>query len=75
MRIALAIVALLAIAPLSSSPAKADPYRWCAVYGDSNGGRNCGFVTLQQCRAAISGDNQAICEPNPFYDGRPIRTR
>ncbi len=69
MRIALALFAILAVAPLTS-PAKADPYKWCAVYGGGNGGRNCGFVTLHQCRAAISGDNRAFCEPNPFYDGR-----
>ena len=34
--------------------ASADPYKWCAV--DSNsGGTNCGFVTIEQCRATITG--------------------
>ena len=74
MRIVFAVLAILAVTPFAS-PAQADPYRWCAQYGAGNGGRNCGFVTLQQCRATILGDNRAICVPNPFYDGRPVRTR
>ena len=69
MPIAFALIAFLALNSLAS-PAKADPYRWCAEYGAGHGGRNCGFVTLQQCRAAISGDNRAVCIPNPFFDGR-----
>ena len=38
----------------------ADPYKWCAV--DSGGGTNCGFVTVEQCRASISGMG-GFCEP------------
>ena len=55
--------------------AKADPYRWCAEYGGGRGGgTNCYFVTLEQCRAAASG-NGGFCRPNPFYTGgdRPRR--
>jgi hypothetical protein len=44
-------------------------YPWCAQYGDRDGGRNCGFSTLEQCRAAISG-NGGYCEENPMY--RPL---
>jgi hypothetical protein len=40
--------------------ASADPYKWCAV--DSGGGANCGFVTIEQCRATISGRGGS-CEP------------
>ncbi len=46
----------------------ADPYKWCAQYGGRGGGTNCGFVTLEQCRATISGMG-GLCEPNPFYTG------
>ena len=76
MRIVLALAAILAAATLTNftTPAKADPYRWCAEYGGSHGGRNCGFVTLQQCRATILGDNRATCVLNPYFDGRPFRT-
>ena len=38
----------------------ADPYKWCAV--ESGGGTNCGFVTIEQCRASISGVGGS-CEP------------
>lgn len=58
-------------------PANADPYKWCAVYGGRGGGdgTNCGFVTLEQCRATISGIGGS-CEENPRYTGRadaPVR--
>jgi hypothetical protein len=48
----------------------ADPYRWCAQYasGMHAGGRNCGFVTLEQCRATVSGIG-GFCELNQFYTG------
>jgi len=46
-------------------PAAADPYKWCAQYS-GNTGRNCGFVTIEQCRATVSGIG-GFCEPNPFY--------
>lgn len=50
--------------------AQADPYRWCAMYR-MKGASNCYFLTLDQCRAAISG-NGGFCQPNNFYDGRPV---
>ena len=50
-----------------ASSATADPYPWCADYG-TPGGTNCGFVTIEQCRAAISG-NGGFCNPNQFYTG------
>ena len=58
-----AIASISAIAP----PAKAEiQYPWCAVYNMKGGGTNCGFSTLKQCRAAISGIGGS-CEPNQFY--------
>jgi hypothetical protein len=72
----IALAALTAVVTLAPTTARADPYRWCAEYGgmDGDGGRNCGFVTLDQCRAAISGVG-GFCEPNPFYTGPEKRTR
>jgi hypothetical protein len=71
-------IVLIAMAALLASsltqPVHADPYRWCAAYGgggDDGGGTNCYFLTLEQCRAAVSGVG-GFCEPNPFYDGRPV---
>lgn len=70
MRNILAAFALL-IAASALDGAKADPYRWCAYYTGEMSGSNCWFMTLEQCRATISGVG-GTCSPNPFYDGRPI---
>ena len=51
---------------LIAGPAVADPYKWCAAY--RNGGNNCGFTTIEQCRASVSGVG-GTCEPNQFYTG------
>ena len=50
--------------------AQADPYRWCAMYS-ARGATTCYFVSLDQCRAALSGMG-GFCQPNNFYDGRPV---
>jgi uncharacterized protein DUF3551 len=68
MRITLSVAtaAALGLVATSISSAKAEiSYPWCALYGD-HGMRNCGFSTLEQCRAAISG-NGGYCEPNLMY--------
>jgi len=77
MRRLLAATFLAAVPALVAPDAgKADPYKWCAVYGSGMGGAsNCGFITLEQCRATISG-NGGFCEPNQFYTGpaeAPVR--
>jgi hypothetical protein len=66
-------VAALAIMPvlLTQTPATAlpcDNTRWCAQYGGSaGGGTNCGFFTIEQCRATVSGIG-GFCVPNQFYN-------
>ena len=72
---AAAFSSLLALGAFAlTDSTQADPYRWCAQYGNSDGGgTNCYFVTLEQCRAAISG-NGGFCAPNNFYDGTPVTT-
>ena len=57
---------------LASQARAAIEYPWCARYADDSngGGRNCGFSTLEQCRATIGGS----CEPNLFYPGSPSGT-
>jgi hypothetical protein len=62
--------AVVVLAATASQPAGAVDYPWCAIYGDSVGGTNCGFTTLAQCRATISG-NGGDCQPNPFYKPTP----
>ena len=72
--LAIAALAVL-IAGSLTDQAKADPYRWCAEYGGGRGGgTNCYFVTLDQCRAAASG-NGGFCRPNPYYTGGGDRPR
>jgi len=71
MRFVLAAAAALAI--LAPASGHADPYKWCAQYGTRDDlGTNCGFVTYEQCRAAISGVG-GICVPNPHYTGPESR--
>jgi hypothetical protein len=65
-------VLLLAVLAYSSSssaqPLPYDPYPWCAEYGGSwSGASNCGFKTLQQCMATVSGIGGS-CVPNQFYN-------
>jgi len=74
MRIAIAAVFSLMIVS-AAAPAKADPYRWCAQYGGYGGGgvESCWYVTLEQCRAAVSGIG-GFCRESGWYDGRPVST-
>ena len=67
-RFAIAFVTLVALTLLASSAARANiEYPWCAVYGGRGGGAtNCGFSTIEQCRATVSGIGGS-CEPNQFY--------
>jgi len=56
-----------------AAPASADiQYPWCAQYSGRDGGRNCGFSTLEQCRATVSGIG-GFCERNLFYNGPAAR--
>jgi len=74
MRIVLAALFPLILAS-AVGPARADPYRWCAQYGGFGGGgvESCYYVTLEQCRAAISGMG-GFCRESLWYDGRPVST-
>jgi hypothetical protein len=69
----LLVLSVTVVGLMCSKLGHADPYRWCANYGSGQGGggSNCYFMTLEQCKAAISG-NGGFCDPNTFYDGRPV---
>jgi len=61
----------VAMSALFAVPARAEiEYPWCAHYsgGEQGGGRNCGFSTLEQCQATVSGIG-GFCERNLFYPG------
>jgi hypothetical protein len=58
---------LLTATVLTSLPAAAQNYPWCASYGGRDGGgTNCGFVTREQCMATISGMG-GFCDLNTQY--------
>ena len=71
MRFATNVMAALLVTPvvLMQTPANAlpcDNTRWCAQYGGMAGGAtNCGFFTIEQCRATVSGIG-GFCVPNQF---------
>lgn len=71
----LAAIVLVLLAALAR-PTAAIEYPWCAQYGSmGDGGRNCGFSTLEQCMATVSGIG-GFCQPNQFYNPRQAsRTR
>jgi len=80
MRVISAIILTLAVVAGTSAftpAARAEPYKWCAQYsgGKSGGGRNCGFVSYEQCMQTVRGMG-GFCERNAFYTGpeeRPVR--
>lgn len=47
----------------TAEPASAKNYEYCRV--DSSGTRSCGFDTMEQCLAMISG-NGGTCTRDPF---------
>jgi hypothetical protein len=58
----IAVATAMAAAAVAAVPAAAQQspnYQWCAQYDE--GGTNCGFTTLSQCNAALSG-NGGFCE-------------
>jgi hypothetical protein len=61
---------LLVASALVSAPKPAAAeiiYPWCAIYSERTvGATNCGFSTLAQCRATISGVG-GWCVENPEY--------
>ena len=71
MRLILAVLAGV-IGGSAFDTARADPYRWCAIMGGGEDGGmiSCYFVTLDQCKATVSGVG-GFCRVNFSYDGRP----
>jgi len=75
-----ALIAMAALAALSvvafTEFAAANEYPWCAQYtGRGGGGRNCGFLSWDQCMQTVRGMG-GFCEPNAFYSSaaaRPVK--
>lgn len=71
-RFKLALSTAIALAAISSLPqpaAAAIEYPWCVQYGgDKGGGRNCGFVSFEQCMMTARGAG-GMCQQNLFFPG------
>jgi hypothetical protein len=65
MRTLLFMLAILVVTAGIGTRAQAQNYPWCADYAGF-GSQNCGFTTLQQCQAALSG-NGGFCNANTQY--------
>jgi hypothetical protein len=73
--IALAALAMATVV----QPAAAIEYPWCAQYSgeDGDGGRNCGFVSYEQCMQTVRGMG-GFCAANLFYPSaaeRPVKPK
>jgi Protein of unknown function (DUF3551) len=51
---------------LALNVVSAEAAEWCAWYDAYT--YNCGFYTLEQCRATVSGDTSAYCARNVARD-------
>ena len=60
----------LALIVQVGAEAQAREYPWCARFDWMT--YNCGFVSLLQCLATISGVG-GHCQPNPRYVSGPVR--
>jgi hypothetical protein len=65
MRIVLFMLAIFTVTAGIGTRAQAQNYPWCADYAGF-GSQNCGFTTIQQCQAALSG-NGGFCNANTQY--------
>lgn len=62
------LAAVVWAASAAPSNAAAPVYPWCARYGggDYGGAENCGFWTVEQCRATVSGIG-GHCQMNVYW--------
>jgi hypothetical protein len=72
MKFVLFVLSIVAATTVLNTPTKAQNYPWCAIYGGGNNGgaTNCGFTTIQQCQATVSGIG-GFCQPNTQYQPPP----
>ena len=72
MRVAPIALALLGTA-LFAEPAKADPYPWCAVYGNTGDSReSCYYLTFEACLAQISRARRFLQQQSGIHRPRRI---
>jgi len=57
----------------SVDPGHADRARWCAVWGDSEGGTECLYHSMAQCQATVRGMG-GMCTENQSSFAAPSRS-
>src|SRR5271163_1726312 len=68
MKYLFAVLGILGGTWCMSAPAQAQNYPWCEYLGGWNGGgRNCGFVSFEQCMESARG-NGSDCRQNTQYE-------
>jgi Protein of unknown function (DUF3551) len=74
-RVALAFAAIGALGAFDAASPVSAQGAWCAQYSGVHAS-NCGFYTLEQCRAAVSGVG-GQCSPSPYayYPGQELVPR
>ncbi len=72
MRQLLIALGIAAAALGAGTPARAQNYPWCEYIGGGmgGGGRNCGFVSFEQCMESARG-NGSDCRINTMYTPPP----
>ena len=70
MKTLLFVLAVLAATAGLGNRSQAQNYPWCAYYGGTELGENCGFSTWDQCMATIRGMGGG-CERNTQYVPAP----
>jgi hypothetical protein len=61
----LIVSAVIVGMPAIVTPLHAQNYPWCSNFADG-AGTNCGFSTLEQCKATIAGSG-GYCDQNTLY--------
>jgi len=67
-------VAAIVLGGAAGPGAQAQNYPWCAVLNVGALAYNCGFVTVEQCMASVSGIG-GFCQLNNTYVPTPPRRR
>ena len=70
----LTLTAMLLAAGLASAAAQQQGQNGRFCFTSEDGGRNCGFATLEQCNAARKGVTRDICVPNETSGQSPRRS-
>jgi Protein of unknown function (DUF3551) len=72
MKQSLFLLAIFVAAVTSDTAAKAQNYPWCEYLGAGfdGGGRNCGFISFEQCMQSAWG-NGGDCRQNTMYEPPP----